>query len=458
VNDGIEIEFPRRPPHDGMTDALELHDREEEAFKVWLDSIYRDYKREELNQFEHNLNVWRQLWRAIELSNIAVIAADVRNPLLFIPRTLYNYLVDELKIPVLITLTKCDLIPKDLAFAWRRYIQYTFSKANVMCFATKMSIGDESRIGKRKKALHSRIASDDTASKHADLLLASASMHARRFYKVADGDNSFKLKMCLIGQPNAGKSSIVNALMGEKRVSVSRIAGHTKHLQTLMLPDGIICDSPGLLFPSVVVPQPVQELFGIFPFPQIRETLSAIRIVGQYVNLPLQLDLKHPDGANNKRKKKPGKFDSIEEFDADPVWTPWDICDAYAEKRGYFVKHSGRPDTHRAGLELLRDCLDGVVPFWVVPSPIDDLEAKRAIEIKLNEEDALLQALLGESWLPDDDRASKVAKGVKPPASFMDTNAFDLIRGGSDESDEEDDEERIAYPRSAALVADDDSD
>ena len=35
----------------------------------------------------------------------------------------------------------------------------------------------------------------------------------------------------MIGQPNAGKSSLINGLLQEKKVSVSRTPGHTKHFQ-----------------------------------------------------------------------------------------------------------------------------------------------------------------------------------------------------------------------------------
>ena len=35
--------------------------------------------------------VWRQLWRVVERSDVVCLVADVRNPLLHVPAALYDY-------------------------------------------------------------------------------------------------------------------------------------------------------------------------------------------------------------------------------------------------------------------------------------------------------------------------------------------------------------------------------
>lgn len=74
----------------------------------------------------------------------------------------------------------------------------------------------------------------------------------------------------LVGYPNVGKSSTINALMIEKKVSVSATPGKTKHFQTLYLDqDLLLCDCPGLVMPSFVLTKADMILNGILPIDQV---------------------------------------------------------------------------------------------------------------------------------------------------------------------------------------------
>ena len=63
----------------------------------------------------------------------------------------------------------------------------------------------------------------------------------------------------VVGEPNVGKSSLLNVLLGSHRVAVSSHPGRTKHLQThYMTPHLMVCDCPGLVFPRYQVSLPMQ--------------------------------------------------------------------------------------------------------------------------------------------------------------------------------------------------------
>ena len=61
-----------------------------------------------------------------------------------------------------------------------------------------------------------------------------------------------KVEIGLTGYPNVGKSSVINAVLGKKKVGVASMPGKTKHFQTLKLTEEVtLCDCPGLVFPKV---------------------------------------------------------------------------------------------------------------------------------------------------------------------------------------------------------------
>lgn len=146
----------------------------------------------------------------------------------------------------------------------------------------------------------------------------------------------------MVGHPNVGKSSLMNAIMGKKVVSVSRTPGHTKHFQTIYLTDNVkLCDCPGLVFPSRA-PKQMQVLMGCFPVSQLREPYSVIQFLAARINIPMILRLKKIDPESSGQH-----------------WTAFDICESWAVLRGYQTAKTGRPDVYRAANHLLRLTLDG---------------------------------------------------------------------------------------------------
>lgn len=97
---------------------------------------------------------------------------------------------------------------------------------------------------------------------------------------VAHGHSPEKMVVGLVGYPNVGKSSTINALIGEKKVSVSATPGKTKHFQTIRLSaDVLLCDCPGLVFPQFAATKADLVTDGVLPIDQMREHTGPVALI-----------------------------------------------------------------------------------------------------------------------------------------------------------------------------------
>lgn len=158
-----------------------------------------------------------------------------------------------------------------------------------------------------------------------------------------------------IGQPNVGKSSLINSIFGKKVVSASRTPGHTKHFQTLHLTAGIrVCDSPGLVFPSII-DKNLQILSGIYNIAQVKDPYGPILYLAQRIDLCKILNINRSQ-------------------DSTQPSSVFYICEEYAQKCGFITSKAGRPDTYRAANFILRQVIDGkIVLSWTPPGYKEDL-------------------------------------------------------------------------------------
>ncbi|CAD2215068.1 hypothetical protein, conserved [Angomonas deanei] len=81
-----------------------------------------------VNSYERNLEVWRQLWRAVEQSDVALLVADSRFPIVHLPLAVLHYITVEERKPLIIVLNKSDLVPSFVVHNWigflRRFLKY----------------------------------------------------------------------------------------------------------------------------------------------------------------------------------------------------------------------------------------------------------------------------------------------------------------------------------------------
>jgi len=137
------------------------------------------------------------------------------------------------------------------------------------------------------------------------------------------------------------------------------------------------------------------------------------------------------------------------------------MCEAYAEKRGYKTDRRGRADHHRAGAEIIRDSMDGVLPIFFYPpgycgSYLDtslnasycgyDAVAKLNSEAlapspKLNDVTKHISGNIPTGHDSENDTDVNVDESVakKKAKSKAPFNAFGLLDDSSDESEENSD-------------------
>ncbi len=474
-----------------LDEYLESHAGvEEKAFKIWLDGVYGQWQRAQLNHFEHNIQVWMQLWHTIASSSVVCLVADIRNPIWHIPPSLVNEVVHVMKKPLIIVLSKCDLVPEANIRAWTQALRVRFpAAAAVIPFsATGLLLGGVKSLAQRRRELKDVRSkkSTDCLRRVADsvsLILSAAgcnstsiAMAARRVLVaggseeqgecrghgvdddddeeeeeteeeeedgregqeedikavVADDDDAFmsasagrsvflaaaapasgapvyltkaqqrkarkekrkakqkqrapaavlqleeemaglalelrgrgvcEVVIGMIGHPNAGKSSIINALCNKKVVSVSRTAGHTKRAQTIHVAPAIsVLDCPGLVFPALFTAleklppglspeiereRGMQELGGVIAIAQIREPYTALRVLGEMLPIEQMYGLQLPRDEGE--------------------WSPLLFAETLAMKKGMMLAKTGRPDGHSAGRQVLYDAQDGVLPLAWLP-------------------------------------------------------------------------------------------
>ena len=107
------------------------------------------------------------------------------------------------------------------------------------------------------------------------------------FKKIHNGKTNFTegiTTIGLVGYPNVGKSSTINSLLMDKKVSVSATPGKTKHFQTLYVDEELmLCDCPGLVMPSFVCTKAEMVLHGILPIDQLRDHVPSVTLVGSLI-------------------------------------------------------------------------------------------------------------------------------------------------------------------------------
>ncbi|XP_057480874.1 GTPase LSG1-2-like [Actinidia eriantha] len=370
------LRVPRRPPWNAKMSVEELDSNERQSFLIWRRTLARLEENDKLvlTPFEKNLDIWRQLWRVVERSDLLVMVVDARDPLFYRCPDLEAYAreIDEHK-RTLLLINKADLLPFSVRDKWAKYfrlhgILFVFWSAKAASDALEgktlrfpMEIRNslqesddaDTKIYGREELL-ARLQAE--AEEIATTRRSSYSSCAHSPSENVAGNMSKSVIVGFVGYPNVGKSSTINALVGEKRTGVTSTPGKTKHFQTLIMSDELtLCDCPGLVFPSFTSSRYEMIASGVLPIDRMTEHREAVQVVANRVPRHIIEDVYNITLPKPKPYEPQSRPPSAAE-----------LLRAYCASRGY-VASSGLPDETRAARQILKDYIDGKLPHFELP-------------------------------------------------------------------------------------------
>ncbi|SJX60632.1 related to GTP-binding protein [Sporisorium reilianum f. sp. reilianum] len=467
--------------------------------------------------YERNIEVYRQLWRVCERSDLVCVLADARCPLLHLPPSLIGFLERYMRLKVIIVLTKADIVSHDIVEAWKVYLKQLYPRWEVVAtesyaklermegqgartrFAPYLSPPSRRELFAALRKAHTdlvtppKVVQDDVGKikqwlppcatdtdwegverrvqlhtegfegEDADALNSTSEGQVEQNVKdaAANADKTAHetrshlpyLTIGLIGQPNVGKSSLLNALFGSKVVRASKTPGKTKHFQTHFLiplspPSSAssaqpkaageeshrgqirLCDSPGLVFPSLIGME-MQVMGAILAISQVQAITSCIRFVAEHIALEKVLQLEYP------RDEDDGE--------GEQVWTGVKVLEAVARRYMFKTAKANRWDVNRAGNLVMRAVAEGRIK-WAFRPPSGP-------------NDGLGQGI----WIPDAQAQTATAGGADVlTAPNPDDEEEHEDEDADDKKSDSDDDEAIArkvrFDFGAVESGDDDED
>ena len=384
--------------------SSQLDKIERTSFLDWrrnLASLQETSGSKSLTPFEKNLNVWRQLWRVTERSDVVLQIVDARNPLFYISMDLRVMVEEEMKKRMIIVINKSDYLTMGQRKEWGRHLDEKGIEAVFFsAWEQQREVDDKYRrerldeeagegvvggegnndvddVGTHPKppppptsTLRSKDPRGVSRLLDRSELLAYLKSAASSHGVVPNPRYDGRVQYGTVGFPNVGKSSLINVLLGSAttqhnvhRVGVASQPGKTKHFQTLHVPghpDAMLCDCPGLVFPSFVSSTADMIAAGVYPIAQMRDHWPVVGLVCQRVprtvlnatygiNIPVNL------------------LEGHDPLSPPPKPTAEELLTTYCVARSIIASGSGVPDWQRAARIVVKDYVAGRLLYCHAP-------------------------------------------------------------------------------------------
>ncbi|BFZ16740.1 hypothetical protein BsWGS_19779 [Bradybaena similaris] len=264
--------------------------------------------------------IWNELYKVIDSSDVLLQVLDARDPNGTRCRQVENYLKKEKPHKHLVfVLNKADLVPN---WAIKKWVAVLSREHPTMAFRASIT----NCFGK------------------GDLISL-----LRQFGKLHNDKK--QISVGLIGYPNVGKSSIINALKSKKVCNVAPIPGETKVWQYVTLMTNIfLIDCPGIVYPTGATPVDM-VLKGVVRVEKVHQPEDYVYAVLERV-----------------KKEYVHKTYGVENWES-----PEDFLEQVARKCGRLLR-GGEADISTVAKNVLNDYQRGKIPYFVRP-PESELEA-----------------------------------------------------------------------------------
>ncbi|KAF7256572.1 hypothetical protein EG68_06597 [Paragonimus skrjabini miyazakii] len=327
------------------------YDAAQDKHRLRQDDGVRDLVKQPHFKAGQSKRLWNELFKVLDSSDVVLYVLDARDPMGTRSTYIEKYLrAEKPHKHFIFIINKVDLVPVWITKRWKAILSEEYP---TMIFHADMNkpIGKIALMG---------------------LLRQLSSLHSKHRPQISVG---------IIGYPNVGKSSIINALRNRKVCKVAPLAGETKVWQYVNLMKSIfLIDCPGVVYPDgateaeLVMKGVVRVEYLHQPDLYIKDVLDRVRpdyIQARYRLPPL-------------RDSDPNAPDTSE-----PAVVAWNtnpevFLELVARHTGKLLK-GGEPDLMATAKRVLNDFQRGKLPYFVKP-PAEPETDKDGCETEFSEE------------------------------------------------------------------------